>query len=188
MSGKGRGRGRGGIPINYPDGLTAKQVSKSPFPDLKPAVGLQAQGGGLLPTPPVLSAEDKEALRIRHEMQQSASFAVFRVGPKPPESEFERYSDRYRHVPRQQFAKSPAFCLREGVHFYSELKSTIAKPKAGKSKRRIRENLALAEAQDLDDGDGEEGEEGEEPENKDRSGREEGEGEGGREDAAPFGG
>ena len=47
MSGRGRGRGRGGIPINYPDGITAKAVSKSPFPDLRTPEGLKEQCQGI---------------------------------------------------------------------------------------------------------------------------------------------
>ena len=187
MSGRGRGRGRGGIPINYPDGLTAKQPSKSPYPDLRPPIGLQPSGG--LPASLALSSEDRDVLAIRRQIQQSRSFVGFRIGPSQPPSHFERYSDRYRSVPKTPFAKSPAFCLQEGVHYFSELRSsasrsTMSKPKPGKRKRRNPENLNLGPGEDVFLSDSEEGEEGEGDGDKageGKSGRE-GEGEGGEED------
>ena len=189
--GRGRGRGRGGIPINYPDGLAAKQPSRSPFPDLKPPLGLEKKLADGLPLPPVLSAEDKEALAIRRQMQNSPNFAVFRVGPTLPHSDFERYSDRYRNVPKVPFAKSPAFCLREGVHYFSELKPTIAKHKSSKGKRRGRGGYLSVDTRSIEEemglealvgGEGEEGEEGEDAEKQEDTPAREGEGEGGEED------
>ena len=188
MSGRGRGRGRGGIPINYPDGLTAKQPSKSPYPDLRPPIGLQPSGG--LPASLALSSEDREVLGIRRKIQQSRSFVGFRIGPSPPPSHFERYSDRYRSVPKTPFAKSPAFCLQEGVHYFSELRpsasrSTVGKPRPGKRKRRNPENLNLGPGEDVFLSDSEEGEEGAEGDGDKAEGGKntrEGEGEGGEED------
>ena len=192
MSGRGRGRGRGGIPINYPDGLIAKQPSKSPYPDLRPPIGLQPPNQAVwsgLPASLALSPEDRDVLAIRRQIQHSRSFVSFRVGPTQPPSHFERYSDRYRSVPKTPFAKSPAFCLQEGVHYFSELRpsasrSTTSKPKPAKRKRRNPENFNLGPGEDVFLSESEEGEEGGGDGDNAGEGRNwrEGEGEGGEED------
>lgn len=64
---------------------------------------------------------EKETLRLRQKLFESAAAQAFRVAGEAPKRDIERYSDRYLDAPTEPFHSSGHMSIKPGVHFPSEL-------------------------------------------------------------------